>query len=213
MKYRLIAFDLDGTLLDTLDDLTYAANASLMRYSLPSRTREEIRAFIGDGIRMLMQRAAAPAPYFDGLVDAFREEYALHCQDKTAPYEGIVPLLDALREKGYQLAVLSNKADFATKKLVKEYFSDYITVAVGENEGAGVRRKPAPDALLTVMENFGVRAEETLYVGDSEIDIQTANNAGVDCVSVLWGFKDKNFLRANGAKKTIAQPLQLLELI
>jgi len=211
MRYRLIAFDLDGTLLDTLDDLTGAANAVLSVYGLPARTREEVRTFIGNGIEMLMRRCAAPAPYKADMLTTFKKEYIAHCKDKTAPYEGILPLLATLKEKGFALAVLSNKADFATKKLVQDYFGDYITLAVGENEAAGVRKKPAPDALFSVMEEVGVTPRETLYVGDSEVDILTAKAAGVDCVSVLWGFKDEAFLRENGATTLVASPEELLE--
>lgn len=213
MRYSLIVFDLDGTLLNTLDDLTYSTNASMQAYSLPIRTREEVRAFIGDGLKMLLTRAAAPTPYFDELLTTFREAYSEHCKDQTAPYEGILPLLKALQEKGAKLAVVSNKADFATKRLVKDYFGEYIGVAVGENEAAGVGKKPAPDSLLAVMDSFGASKEETLYVGDSEVDIQTAKNAGVDCVSVLWGFKDKQFLIENGAKMLISSPLELLKFL
>ena len=211
MRYQLIAFDLDGTLLNTLDDLTGAANAAMQAFDLPTRTREEVRSFIGDGIEMLMRRCAFPQPYRVEMLDAFKAHYVAHCQDKTAPYEGIFPLLSALKEKGIKRAVLSNKADFATKKLVKAYFGDYISLAVGENEAAGVRRKPAPDALFAVMKEMGVTPEETLYVGDSEVDIQTAKAAGVDCVSVLWGFKDEEFLKKHGATTLISSPMQLLD--
>ncbi len=213
MRYRLIAFDLDGTLLDTLDDLTAAVNVALVKYALPARTREEVRAFIGNGIELLMRRAAAPAPFEEGMLQVFKESYFSHCQDKTRPYEGIDSLLKELQATGVEIAVLSNKADFATKKLVKEYFDEYVSLAVGENERAGVRKKPAPDALFGVMEAFGRTREETLYVGDSEVDIQTAKNAEVDCVSVTWGFKDKGFLIEKGATCLIDTPLQLLDVI
>ena len=213
MRYKLVAFDLDGTLLDTLDDLTFAANASLQKHGMPARTREEVRAFVGDGIQMLMKRCASPNPYFDGLLQAFKETYAEHCQDKTAPYEGIMSLLATLKETGMKTAVLSIKADFATKRLVKAYFGEYIPLAVGENEAAGVRKKPAPDALFAVMKEMGVEREETLYVGDSEVDILTAHAAGVDCVSVTWGFKDRDFLVKNGATTLIDMPSQLLECL
>ncbi len=213
MRYKLIAFDLDGTLLNTLDDLTGAANAAMKAFELPARTREEVRSFIGDGIEMLMRRCASPQPYRAEMLDAFKKHYVAHCQDETVPYEGILPLLSFLKEKGIKRAVLSNKADFATKKLVKAYFGDYVSLAVGENEAAGVRRKPAPDALFAVMKEMGVTPEETLYVGDSEVDIKTAKAAGVDCVSVLWGFKDEDFLRKNGATMLVSSPAQLTEYL
>ena len=213
MRYRLVAFDLDGTLLDTLEDLADAVNATMRQFNLPTLTIEEVRSFVGDGIRLLLTRCANPYP-FDEKMGAFMgETYAKHCQDKTKPYDGIMPLLAALQEKGVQMAVLSNKPDFATKKLVELYFGDYIRVAVGENEKAGVRKKPAPDALFAVMEQFGVAAKDTLYVGDSEVDIKTAKAAGVDCVSVLWGFKDRQFLQDNGGATMIEKPAELLDIL
>lgn len=213
--YKTIVFDLDGTLLDTLDDLTDAVNAALTAYSLPNRTREEVRAFIGNGIVKLMQRACGIENYpdFDGLLWAFKRHYKAHCADKTKPYDGVLELLCALKERGVKTAVLSNKADFAVKQLAKTYFDGMLLEAVGENEAAGIRKKPAPDALFSVMETLGASANETLYVGDSEVDIQTAANAGVDCLSVTWGFKDKDFLIENGGKIFADTPLEILTRI
>ena len=213
--YKAVVFDLDGTLLDTLDDLCGAVNAALEKYSFPMRTKEEVRSFIGNGIRLLVGRAMGDCshPQLDVVLDEFKRYYAEHCKDETRPYEGIMPLLERLKAAGVLIGVLSNKADFATKTLVKEYFGAVIDEAAGENEAAGIQKKPAPDALYAMMTKLGVTREETLYVGDSEVDIQTAKNAGVDCVCVLWGFKDEAFLRANGGKNFIREPYQLLPFL
>ncbi len=213
--YETIIFDLDGTLLDTLDDLWLAVNAALKKVSLPLRTREEVRAFVGNGIRNLMERAVG-ADNLDRLEEAFaafKEYYALHCEDNTKPYEGIIELLSSLKERGIKTAVVSNKADFAVKKLSKTYFGDLIEEALGENEEGGIRKKPAPDSLLAVMERLGASREKTAYVGDSEVDILTAQNAGVPCISVTWGFKDREFLLENSGTKLIDEPLRILEEI
>ena len=211
--YKMIVFDLDGTLLDTLGDLANAVNATLRRYGYPIRTKEEVRSFVGNGVVKLLERASGETgENCKTLVEYFRGYYREHCTEETKPYEGIVPLLNTLQEKGKLLAVVSNKPDYAVKLLAEEYFSGMMQAAVGENEPS-VRKKPAPDSLFAVMEQFGVSAEETLYVGDSEVDIQTAKNAGVKCVSVCWGFKDEDFLKENGATDLIFQPLQLLELL
>lgn len=213
--YKAVIFDLDGTLLDTLDDLCGAVNAALEKYSFPTRTKEEVRSFIGNGIRLLVGRAMGDCahPRLDVVLDEFKRYYAVHCKDETRPYEGIMPLLERIKEAGVLTGVLSNKADFATKALVEEYFGTVIRDAAGENEAAGIRKKPAPDALYAMMKRLGVTPEQTLYVGDSEVDIQTANNAGVDCVCVLWGFKDEAFLRANGGKNFIRKPSELLPFL
>ena len=209
--YEMIVFDLDGTLLDTLDDLWMAVNAALEKFSLPLRTKEEVRSFVGNGIVKLMQRAVGTeCSDFEGILTAFKEYYAAHCADKTKPYDGIIPLLKTLKQRGIKLGVLSNKADFAVKMLAEEYFNGVFDIALGENEAAGIRKKPAPDSLLAVMEQFGVAKEKTLYVGDSEVDIQTAANAGVACLSVTWGFKDEAFLVENGATKFARQPYEIL---
>ncbi len=210
--YEAIIFDLDGTLLDTLGDLHASVNAALSACGLPLRKKEEVRAFVGNGIAKLMERATgevSPAVGARALA-AFKEHYALHCEDTTKPYEGIMELLAACKARGIQTAVVSNKADFAVQKLVKSYFGELIAVAAGENEEAGVRKKPAPDSLLTAMEKLGVKREKVVYVGDAEVDIQTAENAGVDCISVSWGFKDKDFLLANGAKRIVDTPQEVL---
>ena len=210
--YETIIFDLDGTLLDTLDDLHAAVNAALAAFALPLRSKEEVRGFVGNGIANLMRRAIGESfdVDFDGALSAFKEYYKAHCKDKTAAYAGIIPLLQELKARGIKTAVVSNKADFAVKLLSDEYFGDLLLASVGENESAGIRKKPAPDSLLSVMEQLGASKDTTVYVGDSEVDILTAKNAGVDCLSVTWGFKDRAFLQENGARIFIDEPSQIL---
>ncbi len=209
--YNTVIFDLDGTLLDTLDDLHASVNAALSACGLPLRKREEVRAFVGNGIAKLMERAIGEenSEYFPQALAAFKAHYGAHCEENTKPYEGIIPLLQALKEKGIATAVVSNKADFAVKKLATTYFHGLLQAAVGENEEGGIRKKPAPDSLLAVMRDLGATGERTVYVGDSEVDIQTARNAGVDCISVTWGFKDSVFLAENGAKRWANTPAEL----
>ncbi|MBR2023275.1 MAG: HAD family hydrolase [Clostridia bacterium] len=212
--YKLIVFDLDGTLLDTLDDLTSAVNAGLSACALPCRTREEVRSFVGNGIVHLMRLAVGDAKdKADEALQVFRAYYAEHCKDKTRAYDGIYDMLDSLKKLPVKTAVLSNKADFAVRALVEEYFPNAFFLSQGENESAGIRKKPAPDALFAIMEQASVGQAETLYVGDSEVDILTAKNAGVDCVSVTWGFKDETFLIENGATKMARTPQEVLQFI
>lgn len=212
-EYKAVVFDLDGTLLDTLEDLWAAVNATLDAYRMPLRSIEEVRAFVGNGIKNLMQRAVGREdfPDFDKLLEDFKRYYGAHCADCTKPYEGIIELLQALKACGVHTAVLSNKADFATKKLAKEYFADLLEEAAGENEAAGIRKKPAPDALFAMMERMGVSPAETVYVGDSEVDIQTAKNAGVDCISVTWGLRSRECLIENGATVLLDTPMEILQ--
>ena len=213
--YETIVFDLDGTLLDTLDDLWAAVNSALKKFGLPLRSKEEVRSFIGNGIVKLMQRASGEleGPLFDGVLAEFKRYYGAHCADNTHPYKGVMPLLEELQTRGVKTAVVSNKADFAVKKLAEGYFQGLLQEAVGENEEGGIRKKPAPDSLLAVMERLGACPRSTVYVGDSEVDIQTAKNAGVACISVTWGFKDKAFLLKNGASVLIDEPKELLAVL
>lgn len=212
--YEAIIFDLDGTLLDTLDDLAGAVNHALEKFALAPRTKEEIRSFVGNGISMLIRRAIGVEehPLFDGVLAEFKNYYSAHCAESTKPYNGILPLLKALKLKGVKMAVVSNKADFATRLLAEKYFPNLLDEVVGENEAAGIRKKPSPDSLLAVMQRLGLKKTSTLYVGDSEVDIQTAQNAGVDCACVTWGFKDETFLKENGAKTLVGTAAEILFL-
>lgn len=213
MKITTVIFDLDGTLLDTLEDLTDAVNYALTAYGMPQRSIDEIRQFVGNGIRRLMQRAVPNGeknPDFEAVFSTFRSYYDVHCNDKTKPYEGIMELIDALLERGINLAIVSNKVESAVQTLNKLYFPQ-VKVAVGDREG--LQRKPAPDSVFQAMSVFDAKSAETLYVGDSGVDVETAKNAGVTCISVLWGFRDKGQLLESGAKILIEKPLELLELI
>lgn len=213
MKITTVIFDLDGTLLDTLGDLTDAVNYALTAYEMPQRSIDEIRQFVGNGIRRLMQRAVPNGeknPDFEAVFSTFRSYYDVHCNDKTKPYEGIMELIDALLERGINLAIVSNKVESAVQTLNKLYFPQ-VKVAVGDREG--LQRKPAPDSVFQAMSVFDAKSAETLYVGDSGVDVETAKNAGVTCISVLWGFRDKGQLLESGAKILIEKPLELLELI
>ncbi len=209
---KLIIFDLDGTVLDTLADLAAALNFALQKNGLPARRTAEVRAFVGNGIRKLIERGV-PAGTDEATVDAvhrdFTRYYEAHCADATAPYPGVRETLAALRGAGYKTAVVSNKADYAVQKLAEIYFPGDFDYVTGEREG--VRRKPAPDTALAALKALNVSAGEALFVGDSEVDIETARNAGMPCVSVTWGFKDRDFLLAHGAETLIDRPLELAQ--
>ena len=201
--YRAVIFDLDGTLLDTLDDLVNAVNASLCSCGFPPRTRNEVRSFVGNGVAKLMERAVPVgcAPEMIAIALArFKEIYATHCEEYTRPYPGVLALLTALRAQGIRTAIVSNKFDGAVQTLATHYFGELIEVAVGEREAEGIRRKPAPDTLIHAMHTLGVTSADTVYVGDSDVDILTARAAGVRCISVTWGFCDRDYLIRNGAE-------------
>ena len=214
MPYTAAVFDLDGTLLDTLEDLYRATNAALSAHSLPLRTRDEVRMFVGNGVEMLIRRAV-PEGSEEGLIlgvlDDFKTTYAAICEEHTAPYDGVLPLLTALRERGVRVAVVSNKFDAATKQLCAKYFGDLVEIAIGER--AGIRKKPAPDTVLEALRTFDLTAESAVFVGDSDVDIRTAENCGMDCISVTWGLRDEDFLLQNGAEILVDTPESLLGVI
>lgn len=211
-----IVFDLDGTLLDTLEDLTDSVNYALEKFGFPERTIDEIRSFVGNGIANLIARVLPEGtenPHYGEVLKTFREYYALHCKDKTKPYDGILQMLDILQGHAYQMAVVSNKFDAAVKELCKLYFGDRIRAAVGES--GKVRKKPAPDAVYQVLEELSTPPEQAVYVGDSDVDLATAANVPMTCVSVTWGFRSREQLLAAGAKEElmVSAPHQLPALL
>lgn len=211
--YQTYIFDLDGTLLNTLADLAASTNAALLHYGMPERSTDEVRRFVGNGVRKLMERAipdGAGNPLFEEVFSFFRQHYLVHSLDTTCPYEGIQDLLSELRKRGKRVAIVSNKLHAATVALAQHFFSDTVDVAIGENEAAGIRKKPAPDTVVEALRRLGVHREDAVYVGDSDVDIQTARNSGMPCISVLWGFRDKQFLLDHGATTLVAKPTDIL---
>lgn len=213
-QYNTYIFDLDGTLLDTLDDLTAAVNYALRQHGMPEHTREEVRHMVGNGVRLLMVRAVPDGdknPRFDDAFSTFREYYMEHSLDTTRPYDGIPELLAALRQQGKRVAVVSNKFYAATRELCRHFFADTVEVAIGEHEAEGIRKKPAPDTVIEAFRQLGISKENAVYVGDSDVDLQTAVNSGLPCISVLWGFRDQAFLEAHGATTFARKPGEILQ--
>ena len=225
--YKVYIFDLDGTLLDTLQDLADSVNYALRQHGMPEHSIDDIRRFVGNGVRRLMERAipdGAQNPSFDAVFADFRRYYMQHSLDTTRPYDGIPELLHALKARGCRLAVVSNKMMAATQSLVAHFFPE-IDVAIGEHEAEGIRKKPAPDTVLEALRQLGcplsVEQQRPLftegelplavYVGDSDVDIATARNSGLPCISVLWGFRDREFLLAHGATTFVEHPVELLK--
>lgn len=214
MRYKCVIFDLDGTILDTLDDLADAANAALAACGYPARTKDEVRRFVGNGIRKLIERATPDGVSDEDIVrthEAFTAYYSAHCKDKTRPYEGIPELVSELKANGIHTAVVSNKADYAVKKLCEEYFGGIFDIAIGEREG--IRKKPAPDSVLEVMRALGAEADYTIYIGDSDVDIMTAQNSGIGCIGVSYGFRGREFLESHGADVIADTVGELRELL
>jgi len=215
MRIKAVIWDLDGTLLNTLDDLAASTNAALVSCGLPARTTDEVRRFVGNGLHKLIERAVPEGgeahPKFDQVYDGFVKHYAEHSRDHTAPYEGIIDVLDTLAERGVQLAIVSNKIDFAVKSLSRDYFGSRMQSAVGDDPSR--RKKPAPDSVQEAMRQLGVSEEETVYVGDSDVDVMTAANAGIPCIGVTWGFRSEECLRGAGEVHIAHTPQQLLAII
>ena len=237
MQYKAVIFDMDGTILDTANDLTSSVNYAM---GLCGHKHDYVRAdgmrLFGSGVHTALQRALAmeagendPArlrrigsagmmtvPGIDEaevarIEEVFRPFYLEHSRDETGPYDGIMDLLYALREKGIRTAVVSNKPDPAVKKLAADCFENLFDAAAGEQ--SGIRRKPAPDMVEAVLKDFGIAAEEALYIGDTEIDVQTSENTGMPCVCVSWGFRPVDFLESLGPFAIIDTPMQLLDLL
>lgn len=215
-KYEAVIFDLDGTLLNTLDDLKNSVNVALAEFGYPPRTKDEVRRFIGNGAGELI-RLALPGGYdnrdFDAVLSFFRAHYAKNCNILTAPYDGVCEVMRALRDDGRKVAIVSNKPDPAVKVLSELYFSGLVDKAVGEDEAHGIRRKPWPDSVETVLEQLGAGRESAVYVGDSEVDIATSRNAGVACISVTWGFRTRAQLEEAGAEIFADTPDELAEYL
>ena len=213
-KYKAVIFDMDGTLLDTLEDISDSVNYALGILGFPERDISEIRGYVGNGVIRMMQLSLPDGTQNQKINDAvaiFRQHYDNNCRNKTHSYAGIMELLQELRERGYKTAVISNKYDAAVKELNDFYFSKYLAVAIGERDD--IRRKPAADMLLAALNRLGVTTEEAVYIGDSEVDIETAANAGVDCITVTWGFRDRDWLIGHGAGKIVSSPSELLSFL
>lgn len=214
--YTTIIFDLDGTLLDTLQDLTDATNYALRQYAFPEHSLEGVRSFVGNGVRKLIERAVpagVSAERVEEVFATFMAYYSEHCLDRTVPYRGIPEALESLRAAGFRMAVVSNKADAVVKHLCEQFFPGVIEVAEGENEAAGIGKKPAPDMVNLAVKELGVALDSCIYVGDSDVDVLTARNAGMPCLSVTWGFRDEAFLREQGATRFVHSPEELSEFM
>ncbi len=205
-------FDLDGTLLDTLTDLSASVNHALRAFNMPEHTEEEVKQMVGNGIKKLIELAIPNGldnPQFGDVHKAFMEHYLVHSLDATKPYDGIMEMLSALKSRDKKMAIVSNKRHEATERLCRHFFNDYISVAIGESDR--IKRKPAPDTVIEAMTRLGADKKNTIYIGDSDVDIVTAQNSGIPCISVLWGFRDKNFLLRHGATTLISSPNELLD--
>lgn len=213
-KYDTVIFDLDGTLLNTLEDLTDSVNYALALYGFPSRTLAEVRSFVGNGVARLMELSIVDGlnnPQYKNCLADFRNHYSQNMQNKTGTYKGILELLEQLSKEDYKIAIVSNKFDEAVKGLNQVYFGEYIKVAIGESEN--VSKKPAPDTVFKALEELCSTTDKAVYVGDSEVDVKTAKNSKIICVGVTWGFRDRVVLEQEGADYIINKPEELLKII
>jgi len=209
-----VIFDMDGTILDTLEDLKDAVNHVMKAHGYPEHSLDAIRSFVGNGVAVLMEKATPGGLNnrdFDILLSEFKEYYGAHSNDKTCAYDGILPLMDTLKKNGIKMAIVSNKPDFAVKDLNRMYFGEYIDVAIGDC--ADLKRKPAPDLVLKALKELSSVKDNSVYIGDSEVDYATACNSGLPCISVLWGFREEDYLRSVGATCFAKEPMGIIDII
>jgi len=209
-----IVFDMDGTVLNTLEDLTVSMNYVLSKFGMPEHKLEEYRLFFGNGVGEAL-RLSLPEGTSEDIIDemlpVFKEHYDAHCLDKTGPYDGILDVMRELKLRGYKTAIVSNKIDSAVKELHQRFFGDSVDIAIGEQPG--INRKPAPDMVNLALKELGSSKEESVYIGDSEVDFMTAENSGLPCISVLWGFRDKDFLIEQGAYCFAEKPQDIIDIL
>lgn len=209
-----LVFDMDGTVLNTLDDLTLSMNYVLDKFGYSGHTVEEYRLFFGNGVKEAL-RLALPkdvsSDVIEKMLPIYKEHYDAHCLDKTRPYDGIVEVMKELKSRGYKMAIVSNKIDSAVKELNERFFADSVDIAIGEKEG--IKRKPAPDMVETALKELGSTKEESVYIGDSEVDFMTAKNSELPCISVLWGFRDKDYLIEQGAYCFAETPQDIIKIL
>lgn len=213
-KYDTVIFDMDGTVLDTLEDLTDTVNYALGKNNFPLKSMDEVRRVLGNGIKFLMQSVVpdgALNPLYSQVFDDFKYYYREHCNDKTHAYEGILELMALLKSEGIRMAIVSNKVQSAVTELNEKYFTGLTEVAIGET--GGVARKPEPDMVFQAMKMLDAKPETTVYVGDSEVDFATAKNSGLDCISVLWGFRTRAYLEEIGAKTFAEKPMDIYNIL
>ncbi|GFI16626.1 phosphoglycolate phosphatase [Lachnospiraceae bacterium] len=213
-KYDGVIFDLDGTLLNTLEDLMDSANYGLKAYHMPERSLEEIRCFVGNGVERLIELAVPEGTgdlEREKVFAEFKAHYKIHCNDKTGLYPGVEELLARLKEEGFAMAIVSNKLQEGVDALNKQYFDRYVETAIGAREG--IRKKPAPDTVMEALRILDLPKERVVYVGDSEVDIATAQNAGMDCITVAWGFRTRKEQEKAGAKVFVERPEEIVELL
>ena len=209
-----VIFDLDGTLLYTLDDLMISTNYALDKHGFETCSLEQIKYRVGNGVRELIKRCVPNGdenPRFEDVFEDFKEHYKIHCNDNSGPYEGITELLKELKKKGYKLAIVSNKFMDATKELAELYFKETIDVAIGEKEG--IRKKPAPDTVIEAMRILEVTKEKCIYVGDSDVDIMTARNSDMPCISVAWGFRTRKEQEEAGGRIFAEKPADIIDIL
>lgn len=214
MKYKLIIFDLDGTILNTLDDLASSCNAVLVKNNMPVHTKDEIRMFVGNGIRKLIERAVpeeSDEETKNKVLSDFTLYYKEHSLDKTKPYDGITELFSELKTRGIKIAVNTNKNEDVSKEICENFFPGFVDIVAGGNAGRPV--KPDSAGVKLILSSLEISKEKTLFVGDSDVDYQTGINAGIDVVNVSWGFRDEKFLREHGAIKIVHNPEELLKII
>ncbi len=216
MQKKIFIFDMDGTLLNTLEDLMISTNYALSQFDYPTHTIEEIRFFVGNGVAKLIERAIPDGlnnPNYEKCLEIFKKHYAKNMYNHTSAYVGIPELLKILKDKGIKTAVVSNKFDLAVKELSNKYFGDLIDIAIGENEQSGIKKKPAPDTVFEVLNLMNLKSEDAIYIGDSDVDIMTAKNSNMPCISVTWGFRDREFLIKNDATIIVDKPEEILKYV
>lgn len=213
-RYDAVIFDLDGTLLDTLEDLMNSVNHALTLMNMPQRSLDEIRHFVGNGVQRLIELAVPEGTeekVTDRVFDLFKKHYAVHCNDKTGLYPGIQELLAILRDQGFLMAIVSNKLQEGVDALSEQYFAPYTQVAIGARDG--ILKKPEPDTVIEALRLLGISKEQAVYVGDSEVDIATADNVGMDCITVEWGFRTRAEQEAAGGKIFVSEPDEIVPLL